>query len=112
MAEPKPQPESKGIFVNGIVSARNKRPYIQLSTTDGINMQLSMAEARKIAYDMLTMCSRTEADAMIIKFFDKKEFPEGAAAAVMMDFRDYRHELDMEQVESSDSDPDTGETIP
>lgn len=69
--------------------------------------QLSMAEARNIAHDLLTMCARTEADAMILKFFDRNEFPSGAAAAIMVDFRDFRFRLDMEPVGRSVSDPDS-----
>ncbi len=42
------------------------------------------------------MASRTEADAMVLKFFDKEEYPSGAAAAVMVAFRDFRAELDEE----------------
>jgi hypothetical protein len=110
MAKPE-QPESNEFFVNGIVAARNGRPYIQLSTTNGIKVQLSIADARKIANDIVTMCSRTEADAMLIKFFSKEDYPAGAAAAIMQEFRDFRHELDMEPVEGSHSDPDTGENI-
>ena len=97
-------------WVNGIVAVRDKQPYIQLGNEKGMIAQLSMAQARKIAMDILVMCSRTEADAMIIKFFDKMEYPTGAAAAVMQEFRDFRHGLDMEKIESSyDVPPDHGQ---
>ena len=48
------------------------------------------------------MASRTEADAMIHKFFAKEEFPQDAANALMMAFRDYRAELDAEKAERSE----------
>jgi len=89
--------EKDGHFwVNGIVAARNKKPYIQLSTEKGILVQLSMSEARQVAMDILQMAGRTEADAMVLKFFDRSEFPEEAAAALMQEFRDFRAELDKE----------------
>src|SRR3954471_22636086 len=84
--------------VNGIVSARDRKPYIQLSNEKGMIAQLSMGEARQVAQDILVMCSRTEADALIIRFFEKRDLPENAAAMIMQDFRDFRAELDDEQV--------------
>lgn len=88
-------------WVNGIVAVRDGKPYIQLSNEKGIIAQLSMSETRQIAMDMLVMASRTEADAMIRQFFKKQEFPSGAADAVMVEFRDYRAELDAEKAERS-----------
>jgi hypothetical protein len=97
---------SNDFWVNGIVAARNNQPYIQLSTSNGLLMQLSIADARKIANDIVTMCSRTEADALILRFFGKiMEIPEGAIVAMMQEFRNFRHELDMDQVEGKDEDP-------
>jgi hypothetical protein len=90
--------EKTGHFwVNGIVAARNKKPYVQLSTEKGVMAQFSMSEARQVASDILTMAARTEVDAMLLKFFDKQEFPEEAGAALMVAFRDFRAELDSEE---------------
>jgi hypothetical protein len=100
---------SQDFWVNGIVAARNGQPYIQLSTSNGLLMQLTIAEARKIAQDIVTMCSRTEADAMIFHFFGKLELPNAALAAMMQEFRDFRHELDMQPVAGSEGDPDDQE---
>lgn len=93
-------------WVNGIVSQRNQQPYVQLSNEKGMIAQLSMAEARNVAIDILQMAARTEADAMLLKFFDKHEFPEGAAVALMQEFRDYRAALDDEAILTRRSDPD------
>lgn len=93
-------------WVNGIVAQRDKKPYIQLSNDKGMIAQLSMGEARKVAHDILVMASRTEADAMLIRFFDKTGLPEKGASALLVDFRDFRHELDMEKVEGKEEDPD------
>jgi hypothetical protein len=96
-------------FVNGIVSQRDKEPYLQLSNEKGMIAQLTMGQARNIAMDMLVMCSRSEMDAMIRKFFDEElEHPQ-MADVLMMKFRDYRAKLDQEKVERSMTDPDTGE---
>jgi len=91
--------KTEHFWVNGIVAVRDKRPYVQLSTDQGIVVQLSMSDARQVAMDILQMAARTEADAMILKFFDKAEFPEGASAALMKEFRDFRAELDKEVAE-------------
>lgn len=86
-------------WVNGIVAARNNQPYIQLSNEKGLIAQLSMSQARQIANDIITMCSRTEADAMILKFFKKFDLPAEAASRMLVEFRDFRHELDMDKAE-------------
>ena len=89
-------------WVNGIVSHRDKKPYIQLSNENGIFAQLSMSEARHIAGDILLMASRTEADAMLHRFIAKMDLGEKSdqtAALLMQEFRDFRAELDAEQVE-------------
>lgn len=97
----------KGIhfWVNGIVAARNSQPYIQLSNEKGMIAQLTMAESRKVAMDILVMASRTEVDAMIVKFFGKLDAPEKALAALLVDFRDFRMALDLEPVEGTYDQP-------
>jgi hypothetical protein len=99
------------LLISGIVSSRDQQPYIQLATEERMIAQLSMAQARNVAMDILQMCARTEADAMIVKFFDKAEFPESACGALLIAFRDFRAELDDEKIETSRSDPDSGETV-
>jgi hypothetical protein len=81
-------------WVNGIVAVRDGKPYIQLSNENGIIAQMDMAQARQVATDILQMSARTEADAIIVKFFGKMEFPDGALGALMQEFRDFRAELD------------------
>jgi hypothetical protein len=103
-------PGDTHIFVDGIVAARNKEPYIRL-TVNGEKAQLSIAEAHKVANDLLKVAARTEADAMILRFFDKKDFPEGAGAALMQDFRFFRQTQDEKPVEGTVVDPDSGERI-
>lgn len=94
------------IDINGIVAARNKEPYVQLRIDDKVVAQLSMSEARKIASDLYLAASRVEADAMLLRFFDMREFPEGAGAALMMDFRDYRLGLDLDTPQGYVESPD------
>jgi hypothetical protein len=98
------------VSVEGIVAARNKEPYVRL-TVNGEQAQLSMAEAQKIAKDLLVMAAWTEADAMVLKFFDKKDFPDGAGAALMREFRDYRKAHDAQPVRQKKVDSESGETI-
>lgn len=86
-------------FVNGIVAVRDKMPYIQLSNENGMIAQLTMAQAQQIARDILVMAARTEMDAMVLKFFSKAEFPDGAGAQLMIELRDFRAELDAEGAE-------------
>ena len=89
-------------WVNGVVAVRDHQPYVQVSTENGLVAQFSISEARQVAMDILQMAARTEADAMILKFFKKSEFPEGAGSALMVDFRDFRAELDRETAERSE----------
>jgi hypothetical protein len=89
--------KSSHFWVNGIVAMRDKMPYVQLSNENGMMVQFSVPEARQVAMDILQMSARTEADAMVLKFFDKAQFPPGAGAALMDDFRNFRAELDSDE---------------
>ena len=99
------------ITVDGIVAMRDKQPYLRLFAKGEQVGQLSMAQARNIAADIVQVCARTEADAMLIKFFETQEFPHEAAIALLLAFRDFRLALDREPVERSQHNPETGETI-
>lgn len=98
------------VFVDGIVAARDKEPYVRLMV-NGEKVQLNIAEAHKVARDLIVMAGRTEADAMVLRFFSNNQFPEGAAAAIMMDFRYFRQSQDDKGVEGTTTDPDSGERI-
>jgi hypothetical protein len=98
------------VFVDGIVSARDREPYVRLMV-NGEKAQFSIAEARKVAMDLLTMAARTEADAMVLAFFSASSFPEGAGAAIMQEFRYFRQRQDEKTVEQIVTDPDSGERI-
>ena len=101
--EVKTMPTGQGFWVNGIVSARDKMPYIQLSNEKGLLGQLTMSQARQVAHDILIMCSRTEADAMIHKFFAQRDFPPEAGNTLMQMFREFRFELDEDRAERTES---------
>lgn len=93
MSEP-----AEHFWVNGIVAQRDKEPYVQISNEHGMVAQLTMAQARQVALDILVMASRTEMDAMVLKFFSAQGFPDGAGAALMTEVRDFRARLDDEEV--------------
>lgn len=86
-------------WVSSIVSARDKQPYIQLANEKGMLTQMSMAEARMVALDILQLAARAEADAMLLKFFEIEQLPEGVGVAMMANFRDFRAQLDAELVD-------------
>jgi len=97
------------LVVSGIVAYRDKQPYVDL-LVDGVKVaQLSIADAQKIALDMLRMAYRTEADAMIHSFFAKEGFPEQAGAHLMKLFREFRSQNDNMKAEGFEVDPETGE---
>lgn len=98
------------VFVDGIVAARDKEPYVRL-IINGEKAQLNVAEAHKIAVDLIKVAARTEADAMLFRFFTGNLFPPGAAAMLMKDFRYYRQTQDEKPVEQTTVDPDSGEAI-
>jgi hypothetical protein len=90
--------KKEGVSVEGIVARRDNQPYIKLFKDSDPIAQMSMAQARNFAHDILNMCARTEADAMIHKFFAAQHFPEDAGAALMLEFRNFRYALDSEEV--------------
>jgi hypothetical protein len=98
------------VFVDGIVAARDTEPYVRL-IINGEKAQLNIAEAHKIATDIIKVAARSEADAMLYRFFTGNQFPPGAAAMLMQDFRYYRQTQDDKKVESTIVDPDSGEAI-
>jgi hypothetical protein len=103
--ENKPEPKENQFLIVGLVAVRDQQPYIQLLINGEMMFQWHVTEARSIAWDILRMASRTEADAMIVKFFGHLEFPNSALAALMHEFRDYRHKLDMIEVDRGDFNP-------
>ena len=92
------------ILVGAIVSDKDNDPYVHLIVDDKI-YQLSIADARNVAADLVQCAARAEADAMILKFFSAKEFPTGAAIAIMLDFRSFRARLDTVPTEHSHTVP-------
>lgn len=87
-----------GVSVEAAVTNPEKAPIVLL-TVSGQQAFLTVAQARKIAADIVQLASRAEADAMIYKYFDSEKFPVGAAKDLMDRFRLFRHELDTEAVE-------------
>jgi hypothetical protein len=97
------------VTVEGIVAQRDNQPYLML-TLGKERAQMSMAQARNIARDIERMCSRTEADAMLVNFFQKTlDSPPDAIAHLMVLFREFRSQLDAEPVETFQSEP--GESV-
>lgn len=92
------------LWVTGVVAVRDKQPYIQLSNENGIVAQLSAAEARSFANDIITMISRTEADALLHRFAETHEMPEQFGAQLMQMFRDFRAEIDAQEVDRKQSE--------
>ena len=102
--------EKKGVSVEGIVGARDNQPYVILFVS-GQRAQLSIADARKIAMDILQMSSRTEADAMLVKFFIEQKLPQAPLMHLLKEFREFRLALDAEPVEGFHSEPTGGHGI-
>jgi len=109
--EPKDEPTGINFLVQGIVAQRNQQPYVQFFRNEGMIAQVTVKEARNIAFDILRSASYAEADAMIVRFFGRLDLSPAALGALMIEFRDFRHELDMEKIETSTVDPDTGEEV-
>jgi len=107
----KTEPTGIDFVVQGIVAQRDGQPYVQMANGARMIGQFTIAEARGIAQDLVVCASYAEADAMLHGFFKKMDLPMEALNALMIEFRDFRHEQAMMKVETSYSDPDTGEKI-
>lgn len=103
------QPTGINFWIQGIVAQRDGQPYVQMANGEGMIGQFTLAEARSIAHDLMMSASYAEADAMLHGFFKKMDFPMAALAALMIEFRELRHEQEMKTVERSYRNPDTGE---
>jgi hypothetical protein len=99
------------ITVDGIVAQRDFQPYLRIFVNGNQVAQISIAQARKIAADIVQMASRCEADAMIHRFFNKQGLPPQASRALMLEFRKFRQALDEETVAGTLLDPETGERV-
>jgi hypothetical protein len=97
-------------WVSGIVSQRDKEPYVQLANENGLIAQLTMAQGRIIAMDILTQCSRAEMDAMVLKFMDKLGAGPDAGVAMMGEFREFRSVYDNEVLQHTQDDKPPYET--
>jgi len=86
--------------VESAVTKEDREPLVVL-TIEGKKVLFSIAQARKIAADIVQQAARSEADAMIFKFFNDSKYPVGAANALMFEFRLFRHKLDTEPIEST-----------
>ena len=85
------------IFVETLVAARNRHPYVRITDDQGHHIaQLSTRTARELAHNILNGAAAAEADAMIHRFFQKMEFPDAAVGALMHEFRAFRAELEQE----------------
>jgi hypothetical protein len=102
-------PTGINLIVSGIVAARNGMPYVVLEDAQRRIAQLTIAEARSIALDLMRSASYAETDAMLIGFFKRMELPENALGMLLIEFRDFRHQLDVERVEGFSEDPDSGD---
>jgi hypothetical protein len=102
--------ERKGISIEGIVAARDNQPYVILFVNEQ-RTQLTIAEAQKIAADLVQMASRTEADAMLVKFFIEQKLPQALLIQLLKDFRDFRFALDTEPVEGFICEPTGGQGV-
>jgi hypothetical protein len=91
------------IWCNGIVSARDKKPYVQIMF-EGKMVQLSMTDTRQFATDLMQSAGRAEADAILFRFFEKLEMKD-ALGFLMQEFRDFRHELDEDKAERPNEPP-------
>ena len=107
----KAQPTGINFWVQGIVAQRDGQPYVQMANGERMIGQFTVAEARSIAQDLITCASYAEADAMLHRFFKKLDLSMEALGALMIEFREFRHEQAMKTVETSYSDPDTGEKM-
>lgn len=78
-------------WVAGIVSADDKEPYVQLLNEKGVIAQLSVAQARIIAMNILVQCSRSEMDTMVYKFLENlgMEVDSEMPGGLMRAFRQY-----------------------
>jgi hypothetical protein len=112
MPENTQQPQngaSNVLGVDAIVARRDHQPYVQITTDrHGVVAQLTVAMARRIAGDIVQAAARAEADAMLVRFFEKMDIPAGALMAFMLEFRTFRLGLDTEPVQTTVVDPDTG----
>lgn len=107
----KAQPTGISFWVQGIVAQRDGQPYVQLADGERMIGQLTVAEARSIAQDLMVCASYAEADAMLHRFFKQMDFPMEALSALMMEFRNFRHQQAIKTVDKSHTNPDTGEHI-
>lgn len=85
------------ILVSGLVSNRDYTPRIELNDAQStFRCQMDAEDAIKLALDIIKMAEATMADALLIRWCSKNMKEQGAkfGAALMMEFRDFRAELE------------------
>ena|SRR5271170_3001998 len=89
------------LIINGVVAAQDFQPHIQIGIDPGALAQLSIAEARLVATDILQICARAETDSMLRKFIHEQHLPQEAGLALIQKFRDYRKVRDADEIPAS-----------
>lgn len=88
----KDKKKNDGIFVQSIVSHRNKKPYVTIDWGDR-HAQLTPEEAREHAFGILAAAAAAILDAQLIEFATKKlGLKPNEAGAMLIMFRESRNE--------------------
>jgi hypothetical protein len=86
-------PGKNVIMITSLISHRNRKPRIDIQLGE-LHTQMDTDAAVKIARDILEVAAGAYADAFLFHFLTGKlDQPDGVAAQIIPEFRQYRDEL-------------------
>lgn len=86
----------KQFWVRSIYGSKTRQPIVVFTTPGGEEDQMTPAEARDLAFNLLTGAEAADQDGFIIEFFmDKMQLDKEHAAFILGEFREWREKRGM-----------------
>jgi hypothetical protein len=94
------RPDADEIVVYGAYGHNTKQPFVELGMTS-TEVQMSPAEARKLALQILEAATNAETEGFMVAFFGRADMDDAQLGMIIGNFRAYREQqLDAGAVES------------
>ena len=86
----------KQFWVRSMYGSKTRQPIVVFTVPGGETVQMTPAEARDLAFNLLTGAEAADQDGFIVEFFkEKMRLEEEQAAMVLGDFRVWREKRGM-----------------
>jgi hypothetical protein len=85
------RPEADEVTVYGAYGLNTRRPFVELGSTS-TEVQLSTAEARRLALHILQAATNAETEGFLVTFFGRADMDDEQLGMIIGNFRAYREQ--------------------